>query len=276
MRSRSRTLATGLLPAARGVRSVRRRSGRHGLTLLGWHRVHGATSNGLSTSVPDFRRHLDEVERWGARILPLDDAVRRLYDGSLPDRAVALTFDDGYASVLETAWPLLRDRGWPATLFVVTDALTGAARFPWDDGDPPDGPHRLATAEQLLAAHADGLDLGSHTRSHRWLPDLDAGSTRSELSESRVALQELLERRVTSVAYPSGGWNRTVREAAARAGYRIGITVDRGLNTSRSHPLSLRRAFAPARAADLRLIMDGAYTFLRPLDSWRSRSGPAW
>ena len=52
--------------------------------------------------------------------------------------------------------------------------------------------------------------------------------------------------------------------------------MDCGLNTARTPHLSLRRAFVPTAAEDLRLLLDGAYTVLRPLDTWRRRRGPTW
>ena len=272
MRGGVRVLGTIARPIAAGTRRL---TGARGLTIIGWHRVDGDTE-GLSTGVDDFRRHLDELDAWGATVLPLDAAVAKLVDGTLPDRAVVLTFDDGYASVVETAWPILRERGLPTTLFVVSGYLSGDLRFAWDRDEPEGDRLRLARPDELVAAAAEGLDIGSHTVTHPWLPRLGPDQLAHELLDSRCALEELLGRPVTSLAYPTGGWNPAVRTAAARAGYELAITVDRGLNTVRTPHLSLRRTFVPTDPADLRLVLDGAYTLLRPLDSWRSRKGPPW
>ncbi len=274
MRVASRTVASLVHPVTR--RWTRTRDGA-GVTMVGWHRVDGTAPAGLSTGVPEFGAHLDQIVAAGATVLPLGEAVRMLREGRrLPPRAVVLTFDDGYASVVDTAWPLLRERGWPATLFVVIDGLESAQRFHWDAHEPAHPRHRLATWGQVLEASAEGLDIGSHTRTHPWLPGLSDADLTRELAESRSCLEEMLGREVLSVAYPSGGWDRRVRAAAGRAGYEIAITVDRGLNTRHTHPLSLRRAFVPDSVADLQLILDGAYTYLRPLDTWRNRRGAAW
>jgi peptidoglycan/xylan/chitin deacetylase (PgdA/CDA1 family) len=266
----------GLGTAVRPVATLGRRLvGTGGLTIIGWHRVDG-TSHGLSTGVDDFRRHLDALEDWGATVLPLRQATAGLASGTLPDRAVVLTFDDGYASVVETAWPLLRERSMPATLFVVSGSLSTDLRFAWDECEPVHDRHRLATSDELLGAAAEGLDLGSHTVSHPWLPELPAAELEREMVDSRAALEELLGRPVRSLAYPTGGWTPRVRAAAEAAGYEVAITVDRGLNTPRTPLLSLRRSFAPTDVRDLRLVLDGAYTVLRPLDTWRRRKGPSW
>ncbi len=274
MRREVRTAATAVRPIVAASRRITR---SRGLTLVGWHRVDGRRTSGLSTGVDDFKRHLDALESWGAAILPLDDAVAALDAGTLPDRAVALTFDDGYASVIETAWPLLQERNMPATSFIVSGAVSGPIRsFPWDVDEPEPARLRLSTADEILAASREGLDIGSHTISHPWLPRLDPTELKRELVDSRTALEDLLGRPVTSLAYPTGGWNAAVREAAGAAGYRIGITVDRGRNTARTPRLSLRRAFFPEDVRDVTLILDGAYTMLRPLDALRGRQGPPW
>ena len=240
---------------------------RGGLLLVGWHAV-ARTGSGLVTPFDEFRRHLDAIGEWGP-VVSLRDGLAR------PDRrAVALTFDDGYAGVAELAWPELTARGWPATLFAVSGYLDGGRTFPWDD--PTAATARLLTADELAAVAAAGLDVGSHTVTHRWLPHLDAATVAAEVRESKAALEALLGRPVTSFAYPMGGWNAAVRDAVRAAGYDCAVTVDRGRNTARTDRWALRRAFAPPDPADLRRILAGAYTFLRPLDSWRTRNGPAW
>lgn len=270
MRAEVRAAGRMVRPVGRASRALR---SAPWLTVVGWHRFGSTVDDGLTTSMTGFLRHLDELEDWGARVLPLDEAMRRLADGTLPERAVVLTFDDGYASVVEQAWPVLLDRGWPATLYAVSGYLDPSRRLPWDAEHPDAGLVRLMSRSQLLEAAASGLDVGSHTHRHSWLPHQDPQSLRDELAGSRARLEDLLDRPVRSVAYPAGGWDERVRRAAEDAGYSVGITVDRGITTARTDALAVRRAFAPERADDLRLILDGACTWLKPLDAWRSRHG---
>jgi peptidoglycan/xylan/chitin deacetylase (PgdA/CDA1 family) len=258
-------------PIATGAR-VARRTPR--LTVLGWHRIDDSGSS-LSTPVAVFERQLDVLESSGAVVLALTDAVQRLTAHTLPDRAVVLTFDDGYASALERAWPKLRERGLPATLFLVSGYLTGRDRFPWDAAERGDHT-RLADADAVRTAAHDGLDIGSHTVSHSWLPHLSDGGLAVELTESRRAISDLVDRPVDALAYPVGGWDRRVRDAAAAAGYSTAITVDRGVNGPLRDRLALRRSFAPDTVSDFELVMSEALTWLRPLDRWRTRKGPRW
>lgn len=260
-------------PAAVVARSL---SSVSGLIVLGWHRI-GDSDDGLTTTLPDFVSQLDMIADWGAQVLPLDEAQSLLARDELPDRALVLTFDDGYASVLEQAWPELRDRGLPATLFAVSGYLRPGMRFPWDHAHRAGSDLiRLATAEELTRAADEGLNVGSHTVTHRWLPRLTQREVTDEVTRSRVELEDLLGRSVTSFAYPMGGWSPEIRDQVAQAGYQTAITVDRGCNRPAHNPHELRRSFAFDRAPDVRRQLDGAFTWARPLERWRARKGPRW
>jgi peptidoglycan/xylan/chitin deacetylase (PgdA/CDA1 family) len=270
MRTAVRTAARLVQPGTRAWQRVHR---QRGLTILGWHRIddHGG---GLGTPAAEFANQLDALVQWGGHVLSLDEALHRRNAGTLPDRAVVLSFDDGYASVLELAWPMLRARGLPATLFVVGGYLDGRQRFPWDAEAAGSDHTRLATGEQIAAAAGEGLDVGSHTVTHRWLPDLKERELERELSDSRAVTSELAGRHVHTLAYPMGGWTPATRRAAEAAGYRAALTVDRGTNSAAQHPLTLRRSIVPDTVGDFRLMLEGAYTWLRPIDTRRLRRGP--
>jgi peptidoglycan/xylan/chitin deacetylase (PgdA/CDA1 family) len=241
-----------------------------GLTILGWHRI-GTARDGLTTRLEDFRSHLDCLQALGAHVLPLDDAVRLLSTDRLPRRAVALTFDDGYSSVGRLAWPELEQRGMPATLYVVPGFLDGQGRFPWD-AHASEADAALLAAAEVLALSRQGLDIGSHTMFHRWLPASSSAELSTDLRESRRQLEELVGAPVSGLAYPTGGWDRRVRQAARAAGYAHAVTVDRGLNRGGSADvLSLRRSFAPDDARDLEILLNGGYDHLRLVDSARRR-----
>jgi peptidoglycan/xylan/chitin deacetylase (PgdA/CDA1 family) len=103
------------------------------LLILIFHRVH-PVSDPLFPGEPDARRFdaLLGMIRPSFRVLPLRDAVIALRNASLPSRALAITFDDGYADNAEVAMPLLRRHGLPATFFVSTGFLDGAGCM-WND-----------------------------------------------------------------------------------------------------------------------------------------------
>lgn len=88
----------------------------HGVSLRDEHEWNGS----LYMSQAALRRRFELLRAGGYSVLALDEAVRRLAEGSLPDRAVALTFDDGTFDFLARAVPLLEEFGYPATVYVPT------------------------------------------------------------------------------------------------------------------------------------------------------------
>lgn len=102
------------------------------LSVLIFHRVHARTDP-LFPGEPDAQRFeamLKWVRHW-FRVIPLDEAVRRLREGRLPERALCITFDDGYADNHDVAMPILNRLGLSATVFVAT-GYVGGGRM-WND-----------------------------------------------------------------------------------------------------------------------------------------------
>ena len=102
------------------------------LSILIFHRVL-EKSDPLFPDEPDAKRFdqlLGWIESW-FNVLPLDEGVQRLRTGTLPERAAAITFDDGYADNFKVALPILRAHGLPATFFVATGYIDGGRM--WND-----------------------------------------------------------------------------------------------------------------------------------------------
>jgi peptidoglycan/xylan/chitin deacetylase (PgdA/CDA1 family) len=153
-----------------------------------------------------FREQLDAIVDSGATTLTVSELATALRDGRLPERAVALTFDDGAASVVRTAAPLLAERGLAGTVYCVAGYL--GRRNDWPSQRA--GAHRfdLAAAGELATS---GLEIGSHGFEHE--PVRETVATH-EVVESKQVLEQALGVPVTSFAYPYGavGASGLVRE----------------------------------------------------------------
>ena len=220
----------------------------------------------MSVSPRAFAAHLDWLDEHGIEVVPLEAFS---VEGGLR-RRVALTFDDGYRSVADVAWPELRARGLPATLYVVSRTLRSGRRFSWDTMTPAEDAVLIGRSA-LLDLAADGLSIGSHTRTHVYLPSVGLDRARNEVVGSRKELEDALGQPVLTFSYPQGGWNSSIRSVVALAGYATAVTTDRGSNRPGDDPLALARRPAEKDPIDFEMSIEGLYDFLRPVDTVRDR-----
>jgi peptidoglycan/xylan/chitin deacetylase (PgdA/CDA1 family) len=133
---------------------------------------------------------------------------------------VGITFDDGYVNVLENAVPELLRHGFTATMFAVSDLLGGTNE--WDK--EPEWP--LMSAHQIKEIAAAGMEVGSHGATHVQLAGLGEDLLRTEVSESRERLSELLGYPIRGFAYPYGIMDAPARRAVREAGYDYACAVE--------------------------------------------------
>jgi peptidoglycan/xylan/chitin deacetylase (PgdA/CDA1 family) len=101
----------------------------HGVILL-YHHVDSDTPPSTTISPSDFKAHLEYLRDNDFNVIPLDTMIDSLQkQQALPERAVAITFDDGYISIFEQAFPMLQEFGYPFTLFVSTDPINRAVEL---------------------------------------------------------------------------------------------------------------------------------------------------
>jgi peptidoglycan/xylan/chitin deacetylase (PgdA/CDA1 family) len=180
----------------------------------------------LSVIPHKFERQLDFLLNRGYQGATFTDAVL----APRAARTVAITFDDGFRSVIELAFPLLAERGLVGTVFVPTSFIDGGRAASWDGvsrwlGSPHQSKMRLLSPAELVELAESGWEIGSHTCTHPHLTQLDDAELDRELTESRRRCGELVGRPCLSLAYPYGDFDERVRRAAATAGYRAACTV---------------------------------------------------
>lgn len=195
------------------------------MTILCYHAVQPGWRSPMAAQPEAFASHCE----WLARrktVIPLTEAVSHLDPrGRLPRGLAALTFDDGFAGLMEHAMPVLTRTGLPATVFLVAQTLTPEGRpVDWVD-DPPAAPLRTLTPDQILQMQAAGVTFESHSYSHLDLTRLSFEECVRDLRDSRELLESMLDRPVRMLAYPRGRHNAMVRAAAERAGYTAAFTL---------------------------------------------------
>ena len=216
------------------------------LPALLYHRV-GPLADRSDASLSALPEKFERQVRWLARrgyrgICPSDWHAWRQGEGSLPEKPVVLTFDDGYADLAVHALPVLARHGFGAAVFIVTSQIEGTNL--WDQGAGR-AAHRLMSAAEIRAWSARGIEFGSHTRTHRSLKGLPESELESEIAGSRRDLEAILDRPVRCFAYPYGDYDRAAVEWARRE-FDLAFSIEEGLNTRATDPwLMLRSQVIP-------------------------------
>jgi peptidoglycan/xylan/chitin deacetylase (PgdA/CDA1 family) len=235
MRSPARGVAKELVTLSQTAAwRLRGRPGQPGLRILCWHRV-ARVRDQLAVAPERFARQLELIERSELPVVDLAAAVASEREG----RALALTFDDGYRDLLDHAIPLLERRGWPATVFVVTEAARGRASFPWyGRGDQPPflGWDEMRDLERRTTIRCE-----PHTLTHADLPGLPDADAEREIHESRAVLGHELGRPGRLLCYPGGFAGARERALAEAAGYLAAVTCEPGCNVPPFDRYGLRR-----------------------------------
>lgn len=198
--------------------------------VISYHAVSSTWSSPLAISAGRLEAQLASLRERGYVGLTLGEAERRRREATLPEKALVVTFDDGYASVLRARAVLARLE-LPATVFVVTGFVSSGKPMRWAGIEAWS---RTEFAEELIplgwsdieSLADDGWEIGSHTVWHPSLTSLGDAALKRELTESRRAIAARLGACV-SLAYPYGAVDRRVVAAASDAGYSTACTLGR-------------------------------------------------
>ena len=151
---------------------------------------------------------------------------------------VAVSFDDGYRSVVEQGLPVLDRHNVKATLFVVAGELGGINR--WDVEHRAD-PLPLADENMIRVWLKAGHFIGSHSLNHRNLSKLPLRDLPGQVAESKRRLEDMFQCAVEDFSYPHGRYSLPVQSALQEAGYLRGWTTDFGVVQPACDPLALPR-----------------------------------
>jgi peptidoglycan/xylan/chitin deacetylase (PgdA/CDA1 family) len=184
--------------------------------VLMYHRIDDLTSEqarsplmrDLTVPTGDFEQQVKYLADNGFTFLLASQVETALREHRpLPQRAVAITMDDGYKDNFEKAFPILQKYHACATIFMVTNNFNKPERLSWPE---------------VLTMRNGGVGYGSHTVTHADLTTLAGTRLDYELIESKRVLEQGLQQPVTSIAYPSGAYNDVVVERTKAAGYLAG------------------------------------------------------
>ena len=254
-------LARACWPATRVAQGL-----RPGLRVLMYHRVTCLDAfDQLTVSPARFEAQMRLLAS-RRRVVGLLDGLRALREGPLLAPMVAVTFDDGYLDNLIEAVPILQRYRIPATIFVTTRFCDQVAVHPRYAAQP--GPRlHLDWAEVSHLAGMPGIEIGSHTHTHPYLPRVSDAQAVDEIAGSRDVIAARLGRPVRALCYPSGDLGAREARLARDAGYAAAVTVAPGVNHADCDPMLVCRTEVTERDDEraFMLKLDGAFDPLHRL-----------
>jgi len=195
-----------------------------------YHRlVDKVRAPGTEITTPDFEAQMQMLKDKGITVIGMQDYLAwRRSEKAIPPRCAVITFDDGWKSQYEVAWPIMKKFGYPFTMFIYTEGVQGG-HF---------GGGQAISWEQLAEMRDAGVDIEAHSATHQ---DLRKGydiinkkktsgpEYEQWLQNEVVGCKQLLEQRlgikVNCFAVPFGNYNEHVKEVAHNAGYEAMFTV---------------------------------------------------
>ena len=203
------------------------------IPILMYHAVHvmdpSEASNANLIVDPDlFEAQIKALSNAGYYFLTPEEAYKAFTENALPAKKVVwLTFDDGNEDFYTIAYPILKKYKAKATNNVIT-------------GFVKKGNAGNLTVKQMKEMMAHGMSFQSHTVNHPDLSATDKATQKVELTDSIDFLENKLNTKVNTIAYPSGRYNQTTLDLAKKT-YKLGLTTNEGLASAKDGLLSLNR-----------------------------------
>ena len=203
------------------------------IPILMYHAVHvmdpSEASNANLIVAPDnFEAQIKAMVDAGYYFLTPEEAYKAFTENALPAKKVVwLTFDDGNEDFYTIAYPILKKYKAKATNNIIT-------------GFVKKGNAGNLTVKQMKEMMAHGMSFQSHTVNHPDLSVNDKATQKAELTDSIDFLEDKLNTKVNTIAYPSGRYNQTTLDLAKQT-YKLGLTTNEGLASAKNGLLSLNR-----------------------------------
>jgi peptidoglycan/xylan/chitin deacetylase (PgdA/CDA1 family) len=206
------------------------------IPVLTYHRFAENCDSPLCMPAAIFELQMRYLKDNGYHVITAEQLLAFLeYREGVPQKSVLITMDDGYRSVYDIAYPILKKYGFSATLFIYT-SFVGVSRM-------------AVTWEQLKEMQSNGFTIGSHSIYHSDLTRPKEGETqgdylarvKEELYGSKKILDQHLGQNTYFLAYPFGYYDQRSIQTAREAGYKIAMSVQRGGNPFYANPLTLKR-----------------------------------
>ena len=206
--------------------------------ILAYHSIDNSGSI-ISTTPERFRNQMQYLKESSFNIISLCEVVTCIHENRLfPPRSVAITFDDGFKNIYDVAYPVLKEFGFKATVFLVSGYCGKNNQWEGQPGGIP--AFDLMSWDEITKMADDGIDFGAHTVTHPDLLKLSVDNVTEEISNSKTMIQKHLQKDILLFAYPYGSRNEDIKKVV-KDRFSGACSTELGFVTSKSDIYSLPR-----------------------------------
>lgn len=220
------------------------RTGKKRIPILMYHSIAEEASDQFKTftvSPALFEKHIEYLHQQGYIPMTVTQLVTSLARNrqDLPEWPIVITFDDGFADFYTSAFPVLKNYHFTATLYIATGFVGNTSRWLWREGEAE---RPMLTWEQISEIDAGGIECGGHSHTHPQLDLIPRSAAHYEIVHSKQVLEQHLGHNIYSFAYPHGYHSSAVQRIVKEVSYTSACAVKYEMATAETaDPFSLAR-----------------------------------
>lgn len=204
------------------------------IPVLMYHSIDYEEGNELRVPKEKFKEQMQYLKDNGYTTLTFNELYGFLVNNKpVPEKSVVITFDDGYEDNYQNAYPILKEFGFYATIFVITNTV---------DNEKP-----FLTSGQLKEMEQNGIDIESHTLAHDELNKLPYDKQVTTLKGAKEYIEKTLNKKAKYIAYPFGKWNEDTIKALKDTGYDMAFTTIGGWSDKDQGIFTLHRVYISSK-----------------------------
>jgi peptidoglycan/xylan/chitin deacetylase (PgdA/CDA1 family) len=183
---------------------------------------------GAFTAPERFAKQLRYLKNHGFVFYTASELIEHFRNyGEFPPKSVALTLDDGWKDNYTNAFPIMKDFGIKATIFLVPSCIGQVTATVVGDGEQP---REHLSREDILEMSQHEIEFGSHSVNHKHLHQVSVEEVKFEVEESKRQIEDLLQKPCKTFCYPAGFFNEEAKQAVKNAGYIAAFSTIYGDN----------------------------------------------
>lgn len=205
-----------------------------GVPILYYHSIDYEKGNELRLPKEKFREQMQYLKDNNYTTLTLSELYEFIQNNKpIPEKSVVITFDDGYEDNYTNAFPILKEFGFKAAVFMIS-CNVDSTQF------------KVLKSTELKEMEENGVEIESHTVNHDKLSELDYNNQLKTLKDSKEFLGKVLNKKIDYICYPYGMFNKDTIKASKEAGYIMGFTTVGGWADKNDGIYTLNRVYVSA------------------------------